>query len=171
MANARKSLKFKCQFFPTYFVHVLWNCTGLDVNTLDSINSRNIMYGCCQGTSHYLSQCWHIFMPSYGVARSQWVKSMSMVISRSIIHCFLWKKWFRIIKAKCLMQMPVFSKSAQHINYLGICLTWKQRWHWWWPGICAHVFAEKKVSDWENLVIMVVDMSAIIMFIATTTTT
>ena len=32
-----------------------------------------VMAWCCQVTSHYLSQCWPIFMSPYGITRPQWV--------------------------------------------------------------------------------------------------
>ena len=41
--------------------------------TDDKSTLVQVMALCCQGTSHYLSQCWLSSLSPYGVARPQWV--------------------------------------------------------------------------------------------------
>ena len=41
----------------------------------DTSTLVQVMAWCCQATSHYLSQCWPIFMLPYGITRPQWVNS------------------------------------------------------------------------------------------------
>ena len=42
--------------------------------TDDKSTFVQVMAWCRQATSHYLNQCWHSSMSSYGVTRPQWVK-------------------------------------------------------------------------------------------------
>ena len=47
--------------------------------TIEKSTLVQVMAWCRQATSHYMSQCWSIFMSPYGMTRPQWVESLCTV--------------------------------------------------------------------------------------------
>ena len=59
-------------------------------STADKSTLVQVMVWCRQATSHYLSQCLFRSMPSYGITRPQWVKTIEYITVYSNVSDSLW---------------------------------------------------------------------------------
>ena len=76
------------------------------------------MAGCCQATSHYLSQCWPRSMSPYGVTRPQWVNSYSLTgNSNMLLTCNSRLSYLLMALIRALLAGMTFSLACQSCMY------------------------------------------------------
>ena len=84
----------KLFFYKWWLRYLLWNCPQMNA-TDDKSTLVQVMAGCRQATSHYLSQCWPWSMSPNCATRPQWVNSCFLqILEISVLLplrlCSLW---------------------------------------------------------------------------------
>ena len=90
--------------------------------TDDKSTLVQVMAWCHQATSHYLSQCWHRSMSSYGVTRPHWVKATYTCLGGQ------WVKFWQFI---------VLNLFVSGISYFKIFLPYQKTNFTWKRYICS----------------------------------
>ena len=92
--------------------------------TDDKSTLVHVMAWCRQATGHYMSQCWHRYMPPCGVSRPQWVKANCQDLQDDRMFIGWWLKCLPAITSYQELLTPRNSHVA-----LGLLPT-HDRWKW-----------------------------------------
>ena len=86
-----------------------------------------VIVWCCQATSHYLSQCWHRSMSSYGVTKLQWVcevtdcvASLSRIMWDITVMSY-WARWHLKSPASRLFTQPFIKENIKAPRHWPLC--------------------------------------------------